>query len=111
MNLREAVLELILDETWDYSPEEALKWVESCRCAAGRVNDLIYFDDTVKFFNTYEDEILDLHHDCDIAMEIGQFESMQDFKNRLAWNAFELLKDDVYEEHCENQYHLEKRGN
>ena len=95
-SLEQAVLQEILDNIEDYTKEEALYWVENdAICVAGSVTGLIYYKDTVAFFDENEEEILDLAKDFEFDVSVVEH-GLQGFKNQMAWFAFEVLKDAVY---------------
>ena len=94
--IKEWVLEEVKDETLNI--EEVVKY----GCVNGSVSSLIYYSDTVKFYDQFEDEIWDmLHEDTEnfgndnILQTIGQFNgaenvgSLDQFKNLLVWYAVE----------------------
>ena len=94
--IKEWVLEEVKDETLHL--EDVVKY----GCVNGSVSSLIYYSDTVKFYDEFEDEIWDmLHEDTEnfgndnILQTIGQFNgaknvgSLDQFKNLLAWYAVE----------------------
>lgn len=94
--IKEWVLEEVKDETLH------LEDVVQHGCVSGCVGSLIYYSDTVKFYDQFEDEIWDmLHEDTEnfgndnILQTIGQFNgaknvgSLNQFKNLLAWYAVE----------------------
>ena len=58
------VLDYYIDESVDYeSPDDLLKSMEDLQqhgCVSGMIGELIYYDDTIKFFDEYKDEINDI---------------------------------------------------
>jgi hypothetical protein len=96
-NLTNAVLEEIKDNIKGYTEEEAASWVENdAWCENGSVSGLIYYTDTVAFFDKHEAEILELANEWDYSpcvVDLG----MEGFKNQMSWFAFEALKDQVFQ--------------
>lgn len=85
-----------------YTKEEARNWVENeAICSCGSVAGLIYYTDTVKFFDCFEDDILDLAKDCDFNPDLREL-GVQGYKNQMAWFAFEALKDAVFEDRMDD---------
>jgi len=71
-------------------------------CVSGLIGSLVYYSDTNKFYDNFEDEIWNLVYDCmeEQGQEncltfiaslngAGNVGSMEQFKNLLAWFAFE----------------------
>lgn len=70
-------------------------------CASGYVSILIYYKDTVKFYQKYDNEIWDILHEQSIEQGQSPLEfianlngskdvgNMEQFQNLLAWFAFE----------------------
>jgi len=94
--IKQWVLEEVKDETLYL--EDVVKY----GCVNGSVSSLIYYSDTVKFYDQFEDEIWDMLHEehenfgsNNILETIGQFngaknvDSLDQFKNLLAWYAVE----------------------
>jgi hypothetical protein len=94
--IKQWVLEEVKDETLYL--EDVVKY----GCVNGSVSSLIYYSDTVKFYDQFEDEIWDMLHEehenfgsNNILETIGQFNgaknvgSLDQFKNLLAWYAVE----------------------
>ncbi len=78
-------------------------------CQSGFINHLIYYKDTVAFFDKYEDEIEGLISDNMEEMGIktrplfieslnGTAESITQEKNLLSWFAFEEVTRNLYSE-------------
>ena len=101
-NLEKAVLEEIKDNIEGMTEEEARIWVENdAICENGSVSGLIYYSDTVKFFDDNEEEILDLASEYEFELspvELG----MTGYKNNMAWFAFEALKDQVFNNYLDS---------
>ena len=94
--IKKWVLEEVKDETLHL--EDVVKY----GCVNGSVSSLIYYSDTVKFYDQFEDEIWDMLHENtesfgnnNILETIGQFNnaknvgSLDQFKNLLVWYAVE----------------------
>ena len=79
-------------------------------CSGGTISDLIYYEDTVKFYNDHEDEIWDelsnMARDLDqsIPFMISNFrgvkglDSAKTFKNLLAWWICEHIAQRISDE-------------
>ena len=65
-------------------------------CVSGMVNNLIYYQQTERFFNQHEDEILELAGLYNFRPDIVDLGMMQ-LKNTLAWFAFEVTAEDLAE--------------
>jgi len=99
-NLRKAIIAGMTER-------EALYWVENdAWCESGSVSGLIYYTDTVAFFDKHEEEILDLAQECEFKQDPAEL-GMTGYKNIMAWFAFEALKDSVFEE-CGGMYTYEE---
>ena len=100
-------------------------------CSGGTISDLIYYEDTVKFYNEYEDEIwTELSNTADnlgesIPFMISNFrgcknvDSATTFKNLLAWWICEHVAQRISDEREDGSRkmdnfdkidHLEKRA-
>ena len=99
--LQKAVIDYILNY---YSTDEEIKSfvgdLLQYGCQSGMINDLVYYSDTIKFYDTYEDDIEDLITNFmeDLGIESrplfieslnGSAENMTQEKNLLSWFAFE----------------------
>lgn len=109
------VIDHYIDESSNYtSVDELLKSMEDLQehgCISGMINELMYYDDTSKFFDEYKDEIneivSDLTQNSGFSLE-GLFGSNFDKndpliidyynKNLLAWFSFEEVSNKIYEE-------------
>ena len=79
-------------------------------CSGGTISDLIYYEDTVKFYNDHEDEIWD--ELSNMAEDLGQtipfmisnfggcknVDSSETFKNLLAWWICEHIAQRISDE-------------
>ena len=88
-----------------YSIED-LKEIADHGCQSGVCFKHIYYGDTIKFFDTYEDEIVDRITDVygiDTLVSIfRQAEaSLTHYKNDLCWMFIEMVAFEAVEEHQE----------
>jgi hypothetical protein len=98
---------------------ELKTWLEDLLkggCKSGMVSELIYYDDTVKFFDDNEDDIIDLCTELteeqghtnllsflaslNGASNVGDFRQL---KNLLSWLAFEEISHRIYGELFEGE--------
>ena len=101
-NLEKAVLEEIKDNIEGMTEEEARYWVENdAICEAGSVSGLIYYSDTIKFFDDNEEDILDLASEYEFELSPAKL-GMTGYKNGMAWFAFEALKDQVFDDNLDS---------
>ena len=89
--------------TYDY---ETCKEIVDHGCESGVCSQHIYYGDTIKFFDTYEDEIVDSITDVygiDTLVSIfRQAEaSLTHYKNDLCWMFIEMVAFEAVEEHQE----------
>jgi|GEM_PF-3983611 len=95
--LHEWIFDEIQNNIEGMTEEDARYWVENdAICSAGSVSGLIYYTDTVKFFDECEDEILELAQEYEFNPDVREH-GIQGYKNQMAWFAFEALKDSVFE--------------
>ena len=77
-----------------YSLEE-LKTIANHGCESGVCHEHIYYGDTIKFFDTYEDEITERLQDTlgrEVLSDImSQHVDMTGFKNACTWTFIELV--------------------
>ena len=100
--INEWVFDEIQDNITGYTKDEANRWIEhDAICSTGSVSGLIYYSDTVAFFNEFEDDILDLAKDCDYNLDAREH-GIRGYKNLMAWFAFEALKDSVFEDRIDD---------
>jgi len=97
-NLERAVLELIKENSEGMDDEEREYWVYSDALAAsyGCVSGLVYYKETIDFFDKHEEEILDLAREHDHRLDVVEL-GVLTFKNNMSWFAFEVLAQSVYE--------------
>lgn len=54
------VINFLLEDVENYSPQDKLQDLLQYGCESGQVNHLIYYKDTVKYFEDYESEIMEM---------------------------------------------------
>lgn len=54
------VINFLLEDVKEYSPQDKLQDLLANGCKSGMVNHLIYYTDTVKFFEDHENEIIEM---------------------------------------------------
>lgn len=108
------VIDYYIDESVDYdSPDDLLRSMEYLQkygCVSGMIGDLIYYDDTIKFFEDYKEEINDILSNiidgtgCSMEELFGDKFDKEDplvidfsNKNLLAWFGFEETVNNLYE--------------
>ncbi len=108
------VIDYYIDESNNYdSAENLLASMEDLQkygCVSGMINELIYYDDTNKFFDNYKEEINNMLSDltqgtgCSVEELFGdKFDKedplILDYKNKnlLAWFGFEETSYNLYE--------------
>ena len=80
-----------------YSAKQYLKDLSSGGCQSGMVNNLIYYQDTEKFYNEYASEIDQLKDDTEESLG----ESLKisgNVRNFLAWFAYEEIARQLADE-------------
>ena len=98
--LKHEVIEIILSEIEGIEDDEILSTVEEMvtyGCQSGIVSALITYSDTEKFFNNHANEIFELIEDMrqEGIINMNNFELS---KNNLAWFAFEIIAQEIYQE-------------
>ena len=111
--LNDCVLDYYIDRKYS-NPDELIRDMEDLQrygCVSGMITDLIYYDDTNKFYDNYKDDINELLSN----LLDGSGLSIQEFfgknfdnddplilnfsnKNLLAWFGFEESSYRIYEE-------------
>ena len=108
------VLDYYIDESVDYeSPDDLLKSMQTLQqygCVSGMIGELIYYDDTIKFFDEYKNEINDILSEtiectgCSVEELFGDKFDKKDpliinysNKNLLAWFGFEETVNNLYQ--------------
>ena len=86
----------------DYTLED-FKEIADHGCQSGVCSQHIYYGDTIKFFDTYEDEITEHLKDVlgdEILSDImSQDNSMTHFKNSCTWTFIELVAMQVVDDY------------
>ena len=89
--------------TYDY---ETCKEIVNHGCQSGVCSEHIYYGDTIEFFNTYENEVVQFISDVlepetlgDIFKDSGYDQDM--FKNNMTWTFIELVAMLVVDEYDE----------
>ena len=96
--LKHEVIEIILNEVEGIEGDEILSTVENIvtyGCQSGIVASLVYYKDTEAFFNRHVDEIFELIEDAKQTMDMNYIEFS---RNNLAWFAFEITAQEIYQE-------------
>ena len=112
-DLNDCVLDYYIDRKYSNSDEliRELEDLQRYGCVSGMITDLIYYDDTNKFYDNYKDDINELLSN----LLDGSGLSIQEFfgknfdnddplilnfsnKNLLAWFGFEEFSYRIYEE-------------
>lgn len=108
------VIDYYIDESADYdSPDDLLRSMEDLQkygCVSGMIGDLIYYDDTIRFFEEYKEEINDILSNIIDGTGYSMEELFGDKfdkddplvidysnKNLLAWFGFEETASNLYE--------------
>lgn len=98
MPLSDSIREILEHELQD--PDYRESWIDDLEahgCVSGMVSDLIYYHDTLAFFEKHEDEICELAQEYEFNPSIVKL-GETGVKNTLAWFAFETLARSVFEE-------------
>ena len=98
--LKHEVAEIIMDQVDGLNNNEILTAVEEIvtyGCQSGIVSALITYSDTELFFDKHANEIFELVED--IKQEgIIDMNNFTLSKNNLAWFAFEIIAQEIYQE-------------
>ena len=84
--------------------KEQLKEIANHGCQSGMCSQHIYYGDTIKFFNTYEDEIVE-HIESNYGTEflVDLFEkadaSLTHYKNDVCWTFIEMVAMEAVTDH------------
>ena len=60
VGVKNDVINFLLEDVENYSPQDKLQDLLSNGCESGMVNHLIYYKDTVAYFEDYESEIMEM---------------------------------------------------
>tara|TARA_Y100000593_G_scaffold55432_1_gene103780 strand:+ start:216 stop:563 length:348 start_codon:yes stop_codon:yes gene_type:complete len=88
------------DEIVDTYSQEELHEIVSHGCQSGVCHEHIYYGDTIKFFDTYEDEITDylttrLGDEVLIDLFSDANASLDHYKNSVTWSYIELVASEI----------------
>ena len=83
---------------------DTLREIVEHGCVSGIAHDHIYYADTLKFFNTYEDEITSYivdNYGSEILLELFNNNDgyLNGYKNDLVWTFIELIASVIVEEY------------
>ena len=100
MKLNIGYVESAYDEVLKCYELEELQEIVNDGCQSGVCNQHIYYDDTIKFFDTYEEEIvdyLDTHFGQDCLVELFKSANcdLGMYKNNVTWAYIELIASQV----------------
>jgi hypothetical protein len=115
-SLRGGVASLVLENAYDNTDSAVVDFMEDVMqygCVSGCVTGMIYYHETVKFYDEYREYIYDLMLDLGMDEELERMglisdcendEEMEELydihadgeKNRLAWMAFEIITGELY---------------
>ena len=75
---------------------DTLREIRDHGCASGAAHDHIYYRDTIKFYDEYQDEIVDYIEDtvgAEVLTEIfgRNYNSLNHYKNDVVWSYIELV--------------------
>ncbi len=102
----------IIKDTYDY---ETCKEIVNHGCQSGVCHEHIYYGDTVKFFETYPDEITGYIKDV-LGVEVlsdllkENDGSLNHWMNDLVWTFIELVAAKVVDEKEESDYYYYEPG-
>ena len=106
------VIDYYMDREYESSDEllKSMEDLQQCGCISGMINELIYYDDTTKFFDKYKEEINELLSNLIDGTGLSMQELFGDKfdnddplivdynnKNLLAWFGFEETVNNLYE--------------
>lgn len=86
--LKKAVITDILSQGDNEEIESYIKDLLEYGCVSGIVSDLIYYNDTDRFFTLHHNEILEL---LEQAKESGEMPIIEMNSNNLSWFAYEEI--------------------
>ena len=102
-NLKNEVMEILVDMSIDSSLEEVVEEVLEHGCVTGIVGSLMYYYQTEEFFDKHKDAINDLAHELSEDLYGNPFEIYHNLnggcsKNNMAWFGFEEVTRIIAEE-------------
>ena len=88
-----------------FTDADEIKDVANYGCAGG-VSGFIYYHETEKFFDEYEDEIYDYLNDCEMSMVdfVHSGSTISSLKNDMVWAVVEAW---CYAQHTVNEMEAE----
>ena len=91
------------DEIIDTYDKETMQEIANHGCSSGVCSKHIYYGDTIRFFDKYEDEITDFFTDCyGDEFLVNLFKdadaSLDMYKNNVAWAYIEAISIDAASE-------------
>ena len=119
MNKKETIREFLL--RGEKEKRFLISDVATHGCSGGTISELIYYDDTVKFYNKHEAEIWDeLNNTAEdlgetIPFMISNFrgcknvDSAETFKNLLSWWVCEVIAQRIMDEREDDIYKVKER--
>ena len=106
------VIDYYMDREYESSDEllKSMEYLQYYGCISGMINEIIYYDDTTKFFDKYKEEINELLSNLIDGTGLSMQELFGDKfdnddplivdynnKNLLAWFGFEETVNNLYE--------------
>ena len=90
--------------------KDELKEIADHGCESGVCSQHIYYGDTIKFYDTYEDEITEYIRDAYSTNFLVEMFSDSDatlslYKNSVTWCFIEMIAFEVTEDEQEDEYH------
>lgn len=74
------VINFLLEDVENYSPQDKLQDLLQYGCESGQVNHLIYYRDTVKYFEDYESEIMEMLENFGIV-DVNSWDGLQELSD------------------------------
>ena len=99
-----------IKSTYDY---ETCKEIVDHGCQSGVCSQHIYYGDTIKFFDTYEDEVTDYIKDCLGVEALSEILEANDgsldlYKNDMTWTFIEFVAMEVVDAKEEQEINDDK---
>ena len=92
------VINFLLEDVENYSPQDKLQDLLSYGCESGQVNHLIYYKDTVQYFEDYESDIMEMLESFGIA-DVNSWDGLQELSDMFP----QLETPDDRHENAENE--------
>lgn len=111
VGVKNDVITFLLEDVENYSPQDKLQDLLLNGCQSGMVNHLIYYTDTVAYFEEHESEIdefvsdvydLDIYGGSESIDQLADMFQVDDFETRLDeyyYQAHETIKDEYMNEY------------